>query len=64
MRIGNSFSNVSLLISCPLITLIPVGAGSQIIFAKNEQSHKPAPTMYYGRSIGHDMSPKFIDRSP
>jgi hypothetical protein len=26
------------------ITLIPVGAGSQVIFAKNGQSHKPAPT--------------------
>ena|GEM_PF-3289914 len=37
------------------ITLIPVGAGSPIIFAKNGQSHKPAPAMYYGRSIGHDM---------
>jgi hypothetical protein len=24
-------------------TLIPVGAGSQIIFAKNGRSHKPAP---------------------
>jgi hypothetical protein len=64
MLIGNSFSNVSLLISCPLITLIPVGAGSQIIFAKNGQSHKPAPSMYYGRSIGHDMSPKFIYSNP
>ena len=27
------------------ITLIPVGAGSPIIFAKNGQSHKPAPAI-------------------
>jgi len=38
------------------ITLIPVGAGSPIIFAKNGQSHKPAPAIYYGRSIGHDIT--------
>ena len=37
------------------ITLIPVGAGSPIIFAKNGQSQKTAPAMYYGRSIGHDI---------
>jgi len=37
------------------ITLIPVGAGSPIIFAKNGQSHKRAP-MYYGRAIGRDIT--------
>jgi hypothetical protein len=38
------------------LPLIPVGAGSPIIFAKNGQSHKPAPAMYYGRSIAHDIT--------
>ncbi|MEG4527293.1 hypothetical protein QUB61_31855 [Microcoleus sp. C2D2] len=36
--------------------MIPVGAGSPAIVAKNRQSQKPAPTMYDARSIGHDIS--------
>ncbi|MEG4271647.1 MULTISPECIES: hypothetical protein [unclassified Microcoleus] len=38
------------------LTVIPVGAGSPAIVAKNRQSQKPAPTMYDARSIGHDIS--------
>ncbi|MEG3888985.1 hypothetical protein QT973_00850 [Microcoleus sp. Z1_A1] len=38
------------------LTVIPVGAGSPAIVAKNRQSQKPASTMYDARSIGHDIS--------
>ncbi|MEG3926565.1 hypothetical protein, partial [Microcoleus sp. D3_18a_C4] len=38
------------------LTVIPVGAGSPAIVAKNRQAQKPAPTMYDARSIGHDIS--------
>ncbi len=37
------------------LTMIPVGAGSPIIVAKNRQSQKPAPTYVLWLSIGFDI---------
>jgi hypothetical protein len=33
------------------LTMIPVGAREPKIFAKNRQSQKPAPAMYYAGNI-------------